>query len=51
MAQAECDVEVDPGARDDLLADLGHALLEDVRDLGHVRRRQDERRSERRVVG
>ena len=49
-SQSEGDVELDPAARDDLLVDLCHALLEDVRDLCHLGRREDERRSERRVV-
>ena len=49
-SQAEGDVELDTAAGDHLVVHLGHALLQDVGDLGHVGRRHDERRSECRVV-
>ena len=34
-SQSEGDVDLDPAARDDLLVDLCHALLEDVRASPH----------------
>src|SRR5262245_43273462 len=49
-SQTERDVELQLVAGHDPLADLGDALLEEIGDLPHVGRGQNERRRERGVV-